>query len=149
MTVSDLSNTYSPGTGGARQRRPTLLIADDDPVVRAALSAQLAREFDVVAVAADAAEAIALAAEHQPDAALLDVDMPAGGAQEAVPQIATCSPGTCMVILSGDEARQVVIALLSAGAMAYIRKGLAVAEISRTLTDTLAAKGQEAERLGG
>ena len=149
MTVSDLSNTSSTGTGGARPRCPTLLIADDDPVVRATLSAQLAREFDVVAVAADAAEAIALAAEHQPDAALLDVDMPAGGAQEAVPQIATCSPGTCMVILSGDEARQVVIALLSAGAMAYIRKGLAVAEISRTLTDTLAAKGQEAERLGG
>lgn len=142
MTVSDLSNTSSPGTGGARPSRPTLLIADDDPVVRAALSAQLAREFDVVAVAADAAEAIALAAEHQPDAALIDVDMPAGGAQEAVPQIATCSPDTCMVILSGDEARQVVIALLSAGAMAYIRKGLAVAEISRTLTDTLAAKGQ-------
>lgn len=142
MTVSDLTNTYSSDAGGGRARRPTLLIADDDPVIRAALSAQLAREFDVVAVAADAAEAIALAAEHQPDAALLDVDMPAGGAHEAVPQIATCSPDTCMVILSGDEARQLVIELLSAGAIAYIRKGLTVAEISRTLTDALAAKGK-------
>lgn len=139
MTVSDVTHPSSPAAGDA-DRRPTLLIADDDAVVRAALSAQLARQFDVVAVAANATEAIALAAEHQPDAALIDVDMPAGGAHEAVPQIAACSPATCMVILSGDEARRMVIDLLSAGAIAYIRKGLTVAQISQTLTDALATK---------
>ena len=68
--------------------RPTLLIADDDAVVRAALSAQLAGEFDVVAVAESAGDAIALAERHSPDAALLDVDMPGGGAREAVAKIA-------------------------------------------------------------
>jgi len=120
--------------------RPTLLIADDDAVVRAALSAQLAGEFDIVAVAESAGDAIALAERHRPDAALLDVDMPGGGAREAVPQIAARSPDTCMVILSGDETRQLVLELISTGAMAYVRKGISAAEISQTLTAALQAK---------
>ncbi len=120
--------------------RPTLLIADDDAVVRAALSAQLAGDFDVVAVAESAGDAIALAERHNPDAALLDVDMPGGGAREAVPQIAARSPDTCMVILSGDETRQLVVELLGAGAIAYVRKGISAAELSETLMAALQAK---------
>ena len=55
--------------------RPSLLIADDDAVVRAALSAQLASQFDVVAAVASASEAIAEAEKHRPDAALIDVEV--------------------------------------------------------------------------
>jgi DNA-binding NarL/FixJ family response regulator len=120
--------------------RPTLLIADDDAVVRSALSAQLDAEFNVVAVAESAGTAIELAERHLPDAALIDVDMPGGGAREAVPEIASRSPGTCMVILSGDETRQLVIELLDAGAIAYGRKGMTAAELSQTLTAALKAK---------
>jgi len=117
--------------------RPSLLIADDDPVVRFALSAQLEDSYRVVAVAADATEAIALAEEHRPDAALVDVEMPGGGAREAVPRIAACSPHTRMVILSGDESRGVVLELLGAGAMAYLRKGVSGDHISETLAGAL------------
>ena len=108
--------------------------------MRSALSAQLKDSFRVVAVAADATQAIALAQEHQPDAALLDVDMPHGGAREAVPQIAACSPGTSIVILSGDETRQIVLELISAGAIAYVRKGVTRSQLSQTLTDALKVK---------
>lgn len=120
--------------------RPTLLIADDDSVVRSVLNAQLAGDFRIVAIATDATEAVALAGEQRPDAALIDVEMPNGGAREAVPQIAARSPDTCIVILSGDESRHVVVELLSAGAMAYIRKGVPAAQIVETLTDALKAK---------
>ena len=124
--------------------RPSLLIADDDAVVHSALQAQLDAEFRVVAIATNATEAVERAADHQPDAALLDVEMPEGGAREAVPQIATRSPDTCIVILSGDESRHVVIELLNAGAMAYLRKGVPAAQISKTLTDALKAKADQA-----
>ena len=73
------------GPGDQPDPRPSLLIADDDVFMRTALSAQLRDAFRIVAVAADATEAIALAEEHQPDAALLDVDMPNGGAQRGGP----------------------------------------------------------------
>lgn len=119
--------------------RPTLLIADDDAVVRAALGIQLRGAFEVIAVAENAAEAIELAEIHRPDVALIDVEMPEGGAREAVPQIATRSPGTCMVILSVDEYRHVVLEMLNAGAVAYVRKGLSGAQLSTTLMDALTA----------
>jgi DNA-binding NarL/FixJ family response regulator len=128
------------GAGDLADTRPSLLIADDDAFMRTALSAQLKDDFRIVAVAADASAAIALAEEHQPDAALLDVDMPHGGAREAVPQIAARSPGTSIVILSGDETRQIVLELISAGAIAYVRKGVSGSELSQTLSDALKAK---------
>jgi CheY-like chemotaxis protein len=121
--------------------RPTLLIADDDAAVRSALSSQLGGNFRVVAIAVDATEAIELAAEHRPNVALLDVQMPGGGARQAVPQIVTRSPETCMLLLSGDESDSSLVELLSAGAMAYIRKGTTAAEITRTVTDALEASG--------
>jgi DNA-binding NarL/FixJ family response regulator len=123
--------------------RPTLLIADDDAVVRSTLGAQLEGDFRVVAVAENVAEAVELAAQHQPDAALVDVEMPDGGAQAAVPQISARSPETSIVILSGDESREVVLELLSAGAIAYIRKGIPTSDIAKTLTDALGAQGQQ------
>jgi two-component system, NarL family, nitrate/nitrite response regulator NarL len=123
---------------GTDARRPRLLIADDDPVVRAALTAELTG-FRVVALAKDATEAIELAERYRPDLALLDVDMPGGGAHEAVRRIALCSPRTAMVILSADETRSDVVDLLNAGAVAYRRKGATAAELSLALRDALRA----------
>jgi DNA-binding NarL/FixJ family response regulator len=139
MNHPDTMNA-APQPAGHADLRPSLLIADDDAVVRATLGAQLRGAFRVIATAANATEAIELATEHRPDAALIDVDMPAGGARSAVPQIAERSPGTCMVILSADESRPVVLELLAAGAIAYVRKGVTGAQITRTLTDALQAK---------
>ena len=117
--------------------RPRLLIADDDPIVRSLLSTQLAGDFEICAVASDATEASELAEQHRPDAALVDVEMPGGGGLAAVRRISERSPDTCIVILSGDESQDVVVELLNAGAIAYIRKGLPGSEITRALTDSM------------
>ena len=136
--AADHDTTPAPG----RTHRPTLLIADDDAVVRAVLTAQLGGAFRIVAAADDATEAIALAAQHRPDAALIDVEMPDGGAREAVPGIARVSPATRIVILSGDESRRSVLELLDAGAVAYLRKGISGAELARTLDEALAVEAR-------
>ena len=123
-----------------QDHRRSLLIADDDAVVRYRLAAELKASFRIVAVADNATDAIALAREHRPDAALIDVEMPGGGAREAVPQIAACSPQTRMVILSADESDRVVRELLRAGAVAYVRKGVAGDTLTETLTRALHAE---------
>ena len=138
--TSDTMNAESSSYRGSDDSRPTLLLADDDPIVRSAFSSQLGGDFNVIAAAHDAIQAIELAAEHQPDAALVDVEMPNGGARAAVPAIATRSPDTCIVILSGDESSQMVIELLEAGAIAYVRKGVSGAQIATTLADALRVK---------
>jgi DNA-binding NarL/FixJ family response regulator len=71
--------------------------------------------------------------------------MPYGGARQAVPQIATASPETCVVILSVDESRDSVVELLGAGAIAYLRKGRSGEQISKALTDAVKLKRDDSE----
>jgi CheY-like chemotaxis protein len=112
---------------------PRLLIADDDPVVRSVLTSQLASQFDVVAVAVDAQDAIELVCGHHPDVALIDVMMPAGGGLRATAEIHRRAPETTIVAFSGDESERGVTEMLGAGATAYIRKGVSPQELAQKL----------------
>jgi len=140
----NLQQTIWSAPDAGAVRRPRLLIADDDPVVRSVVGNQVAEAFEVVGTAADTREAIAMAREHHPDAALIDIDMPGGGGLEAVRQISVVSPQTCMVILSADEIRDHVIELLIAGAVSYVRKGASGAQIVQTLSDSMKAHADAA-----
>jgi DNA-binding NarL/FixJ family response regulator len=122
---------------GARPLR--VLIADDDGFVRKALAATLGAEFEIVATAADAREAVALAEEHEPDAAIVDVNMPGGGGLQATRGILGCSPGTAVIVLSGDESDRTVREVINAGATTYVRKGTPRAELARAVRTSVAA----------
>lgn len=126
------------------ERSLRLLIADDDRFVRTALTAALGAEFEIVATAADAGDAIALAAEHKPDAAIVDVDMPGGGGLRATREIRGISPRTAVIVLSGDESDGVVRDVINAGATTYVRKGTPRAELSRAVRTSVAAVRQDA-----
>lgn len=125
-----------PGATG----HPTLLIADDDPVVRSMLSMSLEKQFEVVAVVPDGQQAIAAARETQPDVALVDVQMPGGGGRAAVHGIAEVSPNTAVVMLSSDESDALVRELMIAGAMTYVRKGIAPHELAQVLHRSIRAR---------
>lgn len=118
---------------------PRLMIADDDPVVQSLLDMSLSQEFDVVGLAADGDQAVELAKESQPDAALVDVEMPAGGGLRAVRGIHDVAPETAIVVLSVDESDALVRELIQAGATAYLRKGLGARALSDALMNSIAA----------
>jgi CheY-like chemotaxis protein len=99
-------------------QRWRLLIADDDAAVRAFLSLALQKQFDLVGVAADSEEAVALAADTRPGAALIDVQMPKGGGLHALKGILGTSPETAVVMLSADEAGLSMRELVTGGAKA-------------------------------
>jgi signal transduction histidine kinase len=111
--------------------RITVLIAEDEPAVRAALSdlIEIEDELQLVGAAADAQEAIDLAREHHPDVALVDVKMPAGGGTRAAREIRALSPATRVVALSAYEDRTTVLDMLRAGAAGYLVKGTSAGEI--------------------
>jgi DNA-binding NarL/FixJ family response regulator len=119
--------------------RPRLMIADDDPVVQSMLSVSLSRAFEVVGVAGDSDAAIDLARASQPDAAVVDVEMPNGGGLHAVEGILEAAPGTAIVVLSGDESDRVVRELIGAGAIAYRRKGVPPEALAECLTESIKA----------
>jgi DNA-binding NarL/FixJ family response regulator len=129
----------APDSPDAGATLPRLLIADDDPVVRSSLGMTLERRFDIVAVAGDSEQAIAQAKANSPDVAIIDVDMPGGGGPSAVRGIVEVSPGTAIVVLSGDESDGVVRDLMQAGAISYCRKGIEPAKLVDTLNRSIEA----------
>lgn len=104
--------------------RPRVVFADDDPLVLTMLASQLGDAFECVGSAPGADEAIALVESHRPDLAILDVNMPGGGALRATREIHTRSPETAIVILSGDDTRDEVVELMNSGAITYLTKGI-------------------------
>ena len=108
-----------------------VLIADDQPEVREALELLVRAEptFELIGLAEDADEAIELARCHNPDVALIDVKMPAGGGPRAAREIRECSPATRIVALSAYGDRSSVFEMLRAGAIGYLVKGASATEV--------------------
>jgi EAL domain-containing protein (putative c-di-GMP-specific phosphodiesterase class I)/DNA-binding NarL/FixJ family response regulator len=109
----------------------TVLIADDQVEVREALELLVATEpaFELVGMAEDVDQAIALAREHRPDVALVDFKMPGGGGPRATREIRASSPGTRVVALSAYGDRASVFQMLRAGAIGYLVKGASAQEV--------------------
>jgi EAL domain-containing protein (putative c-di-GMP-specific phosphodiesterase class I)/ActR/RegA family two-component response regulator len=108
-----------------------VLIAEDDPAVRDALSELIDAEpsLELVGAAVDATEAIALAAAEQPDVVLVDVRMPGGGGVTAANGISRRSPKSKVIALSGQSDRATVLQMLEAGVVGYLLKGSSIDEI--------------------
>jgi DNA-binding NarL/FixJ family response regulator len=134
---------------GSSVERPRLIIADDDLIIQVLLSASLEQDFEVIGVAGDSEEAIALAQRTQPDVALVDVEMPKGGGLRAVSGIVDVAADTAIVMFSGDESDATVRDLIGAGAVAYARKGIDPQELSELLKDSIGVRAKERERSRG
>lgn len=101
-----------------------VILADDHAVVRKGIREFLEEEGDIVVVAeaADGNEALVLVAQHQPDVAVLDIQMPDVGGIEATRRIKAEQPGVRVLVLTAYDDDPYVFALLQAGASGYILK---------------------------
>jgi len=123
-------------------QRIRVLIAEDDPVVREALSDLLSEEsdMDIVGAAADTDEAIRTALRTKPSVVLCDVRMPGGGGPRATAEIRSQVPKANVLALSAHEDRTTVIGMLQAGAVGFLVKGAPADDIVQAIR--LAAKGE-------
>ncbi|QFR00063.1 response regulator transcription factor [Streptomyces phaeolivaceus] len=99
-----------------------VLVADDNPVVRAGLTALLDTHPDitVVAQATNGEEAVDRARRHRPDVALLDVRMPGTDGLTALPELAALCP---VMMLTYSTEPEVVTEALRRGATGYLVHG--------------------------
>ncbi|MEV6621473.1 response regulator transcription factor [Amycolatopsis sp. NPDC051106] len=106
----------------------SVLLADDQPLIRSGFRALLDNEDDieVVAEAADGGEAVALARRHRPDIALVDVQMPLVDGIEATRRIAAdpALAGVHVVILTNYGLDEYVFTALRAGAAGFLVKDI-------------------------
>lgn len=127
--------------GGLREtmknRRPTILLADDHAMVAAGLSKLLQEEFDLVGTVSDGRAAVSAAHEHHPDVVLLDISMPMMNGLEAARRIHMDSPACKLIFLTMHSDRTFVMEAFRAGASGYVLKGSAVSELSTAVHEVL------------
>ena len=109
--------------GGAPIR---ILVADDQSVVRSAITHVLAAEsdFEVVGEAGDGREVVQQVQRLSPDVVLMDVTMPGINGIQATEQIAAENPSTKVVGFSIHDAETMGPIMLHAGAATYLEKGM-------------------------
>jgi DNA-binding NarL/FixJ family response regulator len=119
-----------------------VLLADDHDVVRRGLGALLqgAAGFSVVGAATDGAEAVALAAEHDPDVVLMDLSMPGMDGIEATRRLTSERPDVRVVVLTSFSDRERILDALDAGAVGYLLKDSEPDELLRGIQ--AAARGE-------
>jgi len=111
--------------------KTTIVLADDHVVVRTALRMLLEAEpeFEVVAEAGDAPDAIRYVRGHKPTVLILDLNMPGRPSLEAIPEINEASPETRVVVLTMQAETAFVRQALQAGVAGYVLKEAADAEL--------------------
>lgn len=121
-----------------------ILLADDVPDFRRIIRLTLERDrrFEVVGEADSGDEAVELAAEHQPDVIVLDLDMPVSG-QEVLPRLRELIPDLRVVVLTGlDPADFGGSAGL--GVDAVVKKGSPSTVVMRAVTRAVYRPDEEA-----
>lgn len=108
-----------------------IVIADDHTLVRAGFRSLLETldDCEVVAEVGDGREALRMVEQLQPDVVLMDVKMPGLNGLEATARISRDFPHVRVVILSMYTNEEYVLQALRAGAVAYLLKDAATAEL--------------------
>jgi DNA-binding NarL/FixJ family response regulator len=112
-----------------------VVLADDHEIVRKGICDLLEDEGDiqVVAEAANGHKAVALTLEHQPDVAVLDIQMPEMTGIEATRQIKAKAPQIRILVLTAYDDDPYIFAVLQAGASGYVLKNAPARELVRAV----------------
>ena len=108
-----------------------LILADDQPLVRAGLRRliDLAPDIDVVGEAGTGAEAVQLARDTDPDVVVMDIRMPGMDGIEATQIITAGGLRTRVLVLTTFDDDDYVYAALRAGASGFLVKDMALEDI--------------------
>ena len=119
-----------------------ILVVDDHPLFRQGVVSSLEMDpgFKVVAQTDSGEQALALARQLLPDVVLLDINMPGWSGIATAEKIAMACPATVIVMLTGSEDKDKLLAALKAGARAYILKGVSAKELAGVVRSAVAGE---------
>src|SRR5262245_66200992 len=102
----------------AKEAKVRVLVADDHPVVRQGIMANVNPQTDmtVVAEAGDGVEALALIKEHLPDVVLLDLRMPRMDGLDVLAEVNASKPQSKVIVMTTFESEAHVHHAMRAGA---------------------------------
>jgi len=119
------------------EKRPTVLLADDHPMMLEGLRKLLAPNFEVVGAATNGRALLAAARIWRPALVIADISMPEMDGLEATRQLQAIAPEARVLILSIHTEPSWVRAAFAAGAWAYLPKTSAPEEIETAIREVL------------
>jgi DNA-binding NarL/FixJ family response regulator len=117
-----------------------ILIADTETIMRAGVRLALEAEgFDVVAEAANGADALSEAIRTRPDLCIVDLLTTDAGAA-TIRQLHRVLPDVPIVVLTGSDREEDLFASLAAGASGFVPKGIPADRLAATLRGVLSGE---------
>ncbi|MEE1619541.1 response regulator transcription factor [Brachybacterium sp. J153] len=125
-----------------RTARTTVVLVDDEHLIRSALATMLSLEedLDVVGEASSCAEGEELARRLQPQVALLDLQMPDGDGLELARRVATVSPATRVLVVTSHARPGYLKRALVEGVLGFLPKTAAAAELAAAVRTVAAGR---------
>ena len=132
-----------------RRRAITVVLVDDEPLIRRALSDALSSEgLDLIGEAPSGEAAIGIVVELRPDVVLLDLRLPGISGLETIERLSLLAPSSRVLVLTRSEQNLVVEAIV-AGASGYILKSKAPEAITHAVRATAAGETVLSSRVAG
>ncbi len=123
-----------------KKGKANILIVDSEESIRSSISEKLQSDGYSCAVAADSEQALETASTQDFDVIVLDEDIPGLSRMEALPQIITDHPNTCILITTSTADTQTAVEAMQLGAADYIAKPLDPDELERRVKKALDRK---------
>ena len=120
--------------------KPRILVADDHPVMLAALGGILDELGDVVGVVTDGQALVEAAKRLQPDLIISDISMPRMDGLEATRAIQICAPQSKVIILTVHREATYLSLAFDAGVRGYLLKQSVLAELPEAARRVLEGK---------
>jgi two-component system response regulator AtoC len=111
----------------------SILIIDDDPLIRKTLSSHLSRQNFEVYLAEEGEEGLAQYAESVPDLVILDIRLPDIDGLEVLRSIKERNKNACVVIMTAYDDMKTTVEAIKSGAYEYLVKPLDFVELDLTV----------------
>lgn len=120
--------------------KPTVLIADDHPLMAEGLSVLLAPDFQLLGWEANGPAIVEKVQLFHPDVVIMDISMPRGSGLDAAKKIHLHQKDVRIVILTQHTEWAYVQAAFAAGASGYVVKNAAASELRTAIRQALKGK---------
>lgn len=118
--------------------RRTVLVVDDEEIIRSFLFEVLSEDYDV-SLACDGDEAIEQIRRKRYDLIITDLKMPRVSGEEVVKFACDSDPNYKVIVISGFSSLYTVSQSINNGACAFLSKPFSIKELMQTVTNAISA----------